>query len=271
MTKANLPAVIRLLETRPELAMFPLDNIARYGLAGDHPRSMLFWLDDPATPNTVLGLSREGMVMPFARDDIDAQACRAVLRDRPLIGFIGAAAPVRAIMAAAGLLGRSKGLDKDEPQFRLDLEALKLPHGSGTLASISDHAELVIRWRVAYDTELKVRIDDWERAKQDVARWIDADSHRLLMIDGQPAALTGFNARLPEIVQIGGVYTPPEGRGQGLARRAVALHLAEARAQGVRQATLFAASDAAVACYTALGFQRIGDFALVLFNGEVTP
>ncbi len=40
---------------------------------------------------------------------------------------------------------------------------------------------------------------------------------------------------------------------------------------GVRTATLFAASDAAVASYASLGFARIGSFALVLFAGPVTP
>ncbi|MEM8850894.1 MAG: GNAT family N-acetyltransferase [Pseudomonadota bacterium] len=270
VSNANLSNVIRLLETRPELAMFPLDNIARHGLGGHHPRSMRIWVDRLDEPSMVLGLSREGMVMPFRPETLDVDACLAILRGQPLMGLIGQAEPVRAIMAAAGLMGRSGGLDKDEPQFLLDLNALRLPDGQGTLAPISDHADLVTTWRVAYDTELKVRINDVAQAALDVTRWIERDSHRLLMIDGRPAAMTGFNARLPDIVQVGGVYTPPEARGRGLARRAVALHLEEARSQGVRRATLFAASETAVACYRPLGFRRIGDFALVLFNGTVT-
>ena len=101
--------------------------------------------------------------------------------------------------------------------------------------------------------------------------WIAADSHRFLVVDGEPVALTGFNARLPDIVQVGGVYMPPEARGRGLARRAVALHLTQARAAGAGRATLFASGAAAVACYAALGFERIGSFTLVLFDGTVTP
>jgi predicted GNAT family acetyltransferase len=71
-------------------------------------------------------------------------------------------------------------------------------------------------------------------------------------------------------VQVGGIYTPPALRGRGLARAAVALHLAEARNTGVSRAVLFAASPAAARAYTAIGFQPNGSFALVLFAAPVT-
>lgn len=46
--------------------------------------------------------------------------------------------------------------------------------------------------------------------------------------------------------------------------RAVALHLAEARASGVARAVLFAASDAAACAYRAIGFQPAEPFTLFL-------
>ncbi|MEM9797528.1 MAG: GNAT family N-acetyltransferase [Pseudomonadota bacterium] len=275
VTETTLPAAIRAMEARPELAMFPLDNLARYGLGGEADRSMSLWADRAADPTTILGLTREGMVMPFAPGGIDAATCAPCLRGREIMGFIGAAPPVRAIMSATGLVGRAEGLgaeglDKDEPQFLLDLERLTVPGGSGDLVSLAPYRDIAVDWRLAYDTELKVRLNDRDRAAADVARWIARDSHRVLVIDGMPVAMTGFNASLPDIVQVGGVYTPPERRNRGHARRAVALHLAEARAKGVRRATLFAASETAVACYRPLGFARIGDFAIVLLGESVT-
>jgi predicted GNAT family acetyltransferase len=77
--------------------------------------------------------------------------------------------------------------------------------------------------------------------------------------------MTGFNAALPDIVQIGSVYTPPEFRGQGHARRALALHLAQARDQGVTTAILFASGPAAVRAYQSIGFRQIGEYAQVAF------
>jgi predicted GNAT family acetyltransferase len=95
-------------------------------------------------------------------------------------------------------------------------------------------------------------------------RYVKAESHMCLMDGDRPLSMTGFNARLPGMVQIGGVFTPPEQRGRGLARRALALHLAKARDNGVTQATLFAASEAAASAYRAVGFQQVGDWTLFL-------
>ena len=83
-------------------------------------------------------------------------------------------------------------------------------------------------------------------------------------------AMFGFNARLPQIVQVGGVYTPPALRGQGHARRAIGQQLAQARAAGVQRAVLFAASDRAASTYRALGFEQIGLWTLLLLtNAQV--
>jgi predicted GNAT family acetyltransferase len=78
-------------------------------------------------------------------------------------------------------------------------------------------------------------------------------------------AMVGFNARLPGIVQVGAVWTPPEHRRQGLARAAVALHLAEARAERVSRAILFTSNPFAERAYRALGFREVGRFALLIF------
>ncbi len=82
--------------------------------------------------------------------------------------------------------------------------------------------------------------------------------------------MTNFNAALPAIVQVGGVYTPPDFRGQGYARRAVALHLEQAREAGVREAILFAANPAASRAYEAIGFTQIGGYRIVNFDPGIT-
>jgi len=82
-----------------------------------------------------------------------------------------------------------------------------------------------------------------------------------------------FNAMLPEMVQIGGVWTPAEFRGRGYARALVAGSLAAAREQGVRRAVLFAnpANAAARAAYLAIGFEIVGDYGLVLLAPSGNP
>ena len=83
---------------------------------------------------------------------------------------------------------------------------------------------------------------------------------------GVLVSLAAFNASLPDIVQLGGIYTPPERRGRGYARVAVAGSLVAAREQGVSRAVLFTGGPSAARSYEAVGFRRIGDYGLVLFR-----
>ncbi len=82
---------------------------------------------------------------------------------------------------------------------------------------------------------------------------------------GEPLAMTSFNAILPDMVQIGNVYVPPELRRRGYARVVVARHLARVRAEGVRRAILFASGPAASRAYESIGFREEGSFTLLFF------
>jgi hypothetical protein len=82
---------------------------------------------------------------------------------------------------------------------------------------------------------------------------------------GWPDLRHGFNAATPDIVQIGGVYTPKELRGQGV--RTPGGRAAPCRSAGGGRrvlATLFASGASAVAAYEAIGFRRIGDWTIFI-------
>lgn len=80
-------------------------------------------------------------------------------------------------------------------------------------------------------------------------------------------AHAAYNAETPACVQIGGVWTPPALRGRGYGRAVVAGALRAARARGVARSVLFTPTGnaPAQAAYRALGYQRIRDYALILF------
>lgn len=63
------------------------------------------------------------------------------------------------------------------------------------------------------------------------------------------------------------MWTPKALRGRGYARCAVAGSLQSARDCGVRRAVLFTGetNPAAQAAYVAIGFEPIGDYAILLF------
>ena len=77
-------------------------------------------------------------------------------------------------------------------------------------------------------------------------------------------AKAGTNALTECWAQIGGVYTRPENRGQGLQKRLMAFLLARLSDQG-RGACLFVKKSNASAggLYRSLGFEERGDFTIV--------
>lgn len=270
----DIPAIERFLLDHVQSSMFALGNLRDFGLNGTAPRAMDMWmLGDPLCG--VFGITNEGMILPQCPDVPEAGLSEAVdlIRGRAVMGLAGEATQARRFLRQAGWQDRAAHLDRDEPSFALDLCDLIVPQADGArLVPLSDgDRSLLIRWRAAYHLESLGTDPGMARtaALKDIDGYIQRNSHRLLMVDGQPVSMTGFNATLPEIVQIGGVFTPPALRGRGYARTAVALHLAEARAAGVRKAVLFAASNAAVRAYVAIGFAPAGTFSLVLFSDQM--
>lgn len=269
--QGDVPAIEAYLQRRVETSMFPLSNLARFGLDGDHDFAPRFWIEEnKGTVTSALCVTRSGTVLPALGSD--PAVAVAVLRDVPITAFVGPAMECRPLIAALGFENTPKMLDHDEPQFILDLAELRVPDGLGSLAPLSRGVrDEMIGWRVNYTIEALGRDPDTalEEGTRDYEGYIEANSHRVLMDGGRALATTGFNASLPDIVQIGGVYTPPALRGRGYARRAVALHLDEARAQGVARATLFASGPPAIRAYEAIGFKRFGTWTLSLFKEAV--
>lgn len=271
--ESDLPALDAFLSARAQTSMFPLLNLRDHGLDGAAPRGMRIWVDDaPTGLRNMLAITNEGMLMAQAPDltaDL-LSAARRVLAGRRAIGALGATDQIRALLPALGLADAPKNHNADEPGFSLDLNRLALPDMDGfALTPLRPPwMDMAVDWRRSYHVEVlgTPQADAAAAAARDIAGYVERDSHRFLLKDGAPVAMTGFNAPLPECVQIGGVYTPPELRGRGYARRAVGLHLCEAREGGVPRAVLFAASDAAAAAYQAIGFQPAAPYSMVLFS-----
>lgn len=270
-TDADIPEIEAFLTPRAVQSMFPLANMAQHGLNGDHPRAPRFWLTRQSGEITdALSITSEGMVMPQCPSMNWADAAQA-LSGKDLIGIIGPADQARSLQIALGLDQAPTTLDHDEPQYELALENLIIPDGVGDIVPLADadRAEM-IAWRRAYDIEALNTPEDEAGpiAARDYESYVANKSHVTLMDGDTSLCTTGFNARLSDIVQIGGVYTPPNLRGQGHARRAVALHLDQARKEGVQRATLFSANENASKAYQAIGFTYIGQWTLCLFDGK---
>jgi len=159
-------------------------------------------------------------------------------------------------------------------QLRLDRLAVPSSLSDGTLrcrrCTIDEH-DLLTRWRIVHEEEVYGRTATevtLREARSLVERLCTRGELFVLEVAGDRAAMCTFNARLPDTVQIGGVHTLRSMRGRGYGRSVVAGALLAARAEGAAAAILFTGKDnqAALRAYRALGFERVGDYGLVLFD-----
>lgn len=177
---------------------------------------------------------------------------------------------------ALGLDGAHHKLRSRETLMSLALDRLHLPapmlQGQKLHCRLAtaDDQELLTQWRLAFSFESLGATPSQAVAQKcagEVTRWIAERSQFILTENGLPVAGCCFNARLPDAVQIGNVWTEPQHRSRGYARAVVAGALAHARELGVKQGVLFTPehNTAALTAYAAIGFTRVGDYAMVLF------
>jgi uncharacterized protein len=216
-----------------------------------------------------------GMILVQAPAHLDAVVRAAAARSgrTAITGFSGPLAQVIQARATLGLSARPAKLDSREGLFALDLSELRVPAAlaSGEVAcrrSADSELDLLAAWRADYLVELA----HLERghallasARAEILGGHAAGDLFVLTAGGQPVAMTAFNAQLPEVVQVGGVWTPPALRRRGYARAVVAGSLL---AKGAPRAILFTGDEnhAAIEAYTSLGFARVGEYELVLFG-----
>ncbi|WP_122072620.1 GNAT family N-acetyltransferase [Pseudophaeobacter sp. EL27] len=280
-TTADLPAIEAFLAPRVATSMFLSGNLRDFGLGrdqgNDYPKSMVLWLSETAGEITgVIGYAAAGYVVFEAPALTPAQypAIRKALYGRKLLGLNGAVDQADHLVAALDLPCHNAVMDEVEPHYHLRLGDLTLSAGLGQLRPAdAQDLPLLAQWRLASEVEIlgaRDTVENRDRALASLQELLAADRLRVLELDGTVLAMTNFNAALPAIVQVGGVYTPPDMRGQGYARRAVALHLAEAQEAGVTEAILFAANPAAARAYEAIGFAPIGGYRIVNFDPGIT-
>ncbi len=255
-------------------AMFMRGNLRDFGIGNtEAPYGMRFFIHKNGG---IGGVGNGGAVMLQAEGDLAEMVAfmRAALPEgfKPTV-TTGAPEMVAAIISGFDMADAPTQMNDTEPLFLLGKNDLKRQDMAGfTLrpATMSD-LPLLAEWNHAYGVEVlgmgntaETRAETFAAAKQTIAH----GRQRLLLHKDEVVAQTNFNAALPDAVQVGGVYTPPCGRGRGLARRAVAAHVGEAFAAGVENAILFSASKTASKAYRAVGFREIGAYRIVLFGGD---
>jgi uncharacterized protein len=226
-----------------------------------------------------------GMILPQAPEpEVLAELYAALLRlptvkRRGIRGVSGEYQQVRAI--ADWLKPAPVQLQSCECLFGMELANLRVPpllHRGDVVCRRIEERDLptLLAWRIDYAVEaLQVSREDIDRSEEETSlQSCLKRGHGFVLQEiksGELLSTAAFNAALPDVVQIGNVWTPPELRGKGYARAVVAGQLLIARDEGVKEANLFADNRAAVKAYNAIGFGRIGDFGILLLKRPHFP
>lgn len=273
------PAVRAFLRPHVDSSLFLLGNLRAAGLEDSGAAYSATWVAAFDGPE-VAGLAAHcwnGVLLLQAPRALPRLAHEAVSASgRPLAGLSGPRAQVVEARRALGLDGARAALDHEAELFALGLDALAVPGplARGDVACgapVEEELPLLSAWRVAYAVETLGAVPGTAlraTCAEEVARLVAEWNAFVLRGSGRPVAFSGFNARLPEVVQVGGVYTPPELRGRGHGRAVVAGSLLAARAGGVERAVLFTERENAPArrAYAALGFRVVGDYGMLLLE-----
>ena len=275
---ADVPALEAFLERHADSSLFLRANLRAAGIVdrGDPLQATYVGVLDDGDLVGVAAHCWNGNILLQAPAFLTSVVRAAVERSgRAVMGIIGPWAQLCAARRALAMDDRPARLESREGLFALALSDLVRPAGLDAPGircrrTHESDLDLVSEWRVAYSVEILGAADDdalRAEARTDIERQHTEGSAWLLEHDETPVAFSGFNARLPDVVQIGGVFTPPERRGRGHARAMVAGSLIAVAPTGVRRAILFTGDDniAARRAYEAIGFREIGDYGLLLF------
>ena len=219
-----------------------------------------------------------GNIMMHARDHDVLEGLISHFKkniSRPVAGISGPNIQAEHVIKKLGLEARKFGINSNEGLYEINLGALNefnIPSNMKIISTQDVSKDILIKWMKSYDIEaigVRDSIDIDAKVEEDLNRRLKQNDSWVLLLDETPVALSAFNARLSDMVQVGPVWTPPEYRNKGFARLLLAYTLHQEKLKGTKQAILFTDNPAAIKAYLAIGFKKIGNYRLALLEKPI--
>ena len=196
---------------------------------------------------------------------------------RPICGILGDERQAKIVIDLLEINPSSFTLNATDGLYQLELSKIIVPNKStfGYQLKKAKYCDPYIlkKWLTDYHVEaLEADLSNpisVESINNSIKDAFNRDDLWTLEHNNIPLSLCGFNASLPDIVQIGPVWTPVEYRNQGYARSVVALSLLEAKKKGIKQAILFTNNLAAERAYCSIGFKNVGEYRLAILKDKL--
>ncbi|HEY1549919.1 MAG TPA: hypothetical protein VGG28_18950 [Kofleriaceae bacterium] len=270
LTPADEPQLRAFLMPRATSSMFMLSNSRAAGLV-DEGKPYQATYAGAFEAGELAGVAAHcwnGMVLVQAPHELVRELARFAVAhsNRAIAGFSGAADQIAIARGAFEL--PVAVVDEVESLYALELAELMVPAFGDAICRrpIAADLPMLAEWRRAYHVESLGAVDSAAIAAQatrEIDQLFELSRLWVLAIGDALVAMTGFNAQIPDVVQVGGVFTPRELRGRGYARCAVAGSLLDVRGE-ISRAILFTPNPSAARAYRAIGFRPIGDYAMVM-------
>lgn len=268
------------LERHLDSSLFLIGNVERAGLEyhGQPLQGTYVAHRTDGVITAIAGHAWNGILMLQGDVGLEQAAQRALeLSNRPLKGLVGPLDLTQRARLALGASDVRTALDKPENLYALTLAQLVVPpllsrEGIVVRRPTAQEADGILTdFRASYHVETlgaEALPSLADKAREEIRKLVSDQRAWVLLDHGKLVAFTGFNTCTRGIAQVGGVWTPPELRGRGYARAAVAGSLLAERAAGTTRSVLFTeqGNTPAIRAYEALGYQAIGKFGLVLFR-----
>lgn len=194
---------------------------------------------------------------------------------RPVAGILGPNTQAEHVIKNLGLSERSFSINANEGLYEINLEALNELSMSPHINVVSAQdvlKSILIEWMKSYRIEALGALNDETLEKHVQEHWnlhLQKNDSWVLLSEGTPVALSAFNARLADMVQVGPVWTPPQYRNKGFARLLLSYTLRQEERKGTKKAILFTDNPAAIKAYLAIGFKKVGHYRLALLEKPV--
>lgn len=265
-------------------SLFLLNNLERGGIEDHGERFQGLWYGAFDHDDVVVGIAAHFWNHNVLVQCPDPSTLRPLLdalltaSSRTLKGLIGPWTQLQTASDHLNIKLDTCSYARREPLFELALDALCDPfsHNDATcvrLATLDDLDELT-DWMMDYNRELTTHPDP-VLIRQGTRLGIEARDTWVLYdsTSGELLSTTSNNARINDIFQVGGVWTPVAQRGRGLARRVVAGQIKAMQQRGFTRVMLFTGDDniPAQRAYTSLGFVHTQDYGLILGIPGVEP
>lgn len=272
------PALTAWFAAHPDVTLFQAANLERAGFADDGRAYGGTWAGCVEAGRLVAVAQHawNGMVLVAGAIACVARAAEAAVTasGRSVAGLAGPWSVIVAAEPAVAPPGHVGAGRLRTREILMALEAAAWPTPSPALEGVrrarASDLDVLVPWRLDYEHEslgVPTHRLDAAAAQGSLERALAQDDLYVLEEQGRVVATTGFNARVRDVVQVGGVFTPKPLRSRGYAGRAVAGSLLDAARAGARRSVLFTdeANHAALACYRRLGYRETGEYGFIFY------